>query len=779
MRNLNKLFLCFLFGIAFSNFGITQKKSIENFEASAAQGIFLGKTLPVEAFLDVPNTSDVKRQLQKLNKKPLNFLGRGKTDPNKISPVALPKNEDPVWQSSVTRNAVREAEILVNMEGLGNGSPNDPSGDVGKDHYIQMINATRWQVFNKDGSAASEPMNMNAIWSQVGFNSFGDPIVIYDQEYDRWILTEFAPIGANQLLVAVSETSDPLGSYYAYAFPTPSFPDYPKFALWDNTIYVTTNEDGFGTSSAYFIDRLAMVNGEASPAIQRLTFPGVSTINWYTPTPVDWTGDRGPENDTPPMILNLMDDAWGDSAVDQIDIYQFSIDFQDATNTSVDVVEVPSAPFAATDTDFCAALGAGFACIPQPNGQGIDGIPQVIMHQSHYRNFGSHESIVLNFTVAPSADELRAGIRWMELRRTESQEWYVYQEGTFAPDDGENRFLGGIAMDGKGNIALAYTVSSTNTFPSLRFTGRYAGDPLGKMTLDEVEFATGVSSNGGSRFGDYAQMTIDPENDVTFWFTAEYLGGNQEATTRIVAFEFAKDSVDIGPSKIVSPTNSGTLTNNEVVRIEVTNLGLETQNMFEVGYSFEGVEMEVDQVNFELAPDAVYMHTFDTPVDLSQIRSYDFKVFTSLDGDTVSGNDTLSQTISKLPQYDLAVTAIDLEANPICAADGNISISVRNFGTDAINYFELIFDLNGIATNVESTEILAAGVTTSIVFEATDFLNGENSFTARTAMPNMMTDQNTTNDELSTSFVAITNAVPVFLNILTDQFPRRDYMVYR
>ena len=96
----------------------------------------------------------------------------------------------------------------------------------------------------------------------------------------------------------------------------------------------------------------------------------------------------------------------------------------------------------------------------------------------------------------------------------------VYQEGTWAPDDGQHRFMGAIAIDGSGNIGMAYSISGDQESPGIRFTGRRASDPLGQMTVDEYNCVSGGSNQNDDRFGDYAQMGVDPANERTFWYSS-------------------------------------------------------------------------------------------------------------------------------------------------------------------------------------------------------------------------------------------------------------------
>src|SRR5207248_425104 len=132
----------------------------------------------------------------------------------------------------------------------------------------------------------------------------------------------------------------------------------------------------------------------------------------------------------------------------------------------------------------------------------------------------------------------QAGVRWYEIRDPGGNP-FVYQQGTYAPD-GANRFLGSIGMDQSGDIGLGYTVSSASTYPSIRYTGRLASDPLGELTPAERAIKAGAGSQlTSSRWGDYSSMTVDPSDDCTFWYTNEYYSyGSGDWSTRIGSFRF-------------------------------------------------------------------------------------------------------------------------------------------------------------------------------------------------------------------------------------------------
>ncbi len=733
----------------------------------------IGITAPLRHLAPVASTSEERRKQAKLSKQFIpNFLSRGRRpDPN---PNALPQGPDPVLQ---TQNINFSSNIAltpaINIDGMtteiSNANVPDPVGDIGKDHYVQVVNSTFIQAFDKQGTALNEPIAANTIWASLGYNSGGDPIILYDQEAQRWILTEFPNFqGGNQLLIAVSQNSDPLGSWAVYNFGTQNFPDYPKYSIWPKALVLTTNEGNSNELPAYFIDREALLNGDEEVSIQRLVIPGPTAgPGFLTASPVDWNGALPPIYQQQPLLLALKDDAWGGVETDQVEVIRVVVDFEEPDNTSFTVQGIPTAPF---DSYPCAVSGPGFECIPQLGGQGIDGLPEVIMNQPHYRAFEAHESIVLNF-ITDATGNNRSGIRWMELRREPGLEWTLYQEGTYAPDDGLHRFMGAIAIDGGGNIGLGYSVSSLSTYPGLRFTGRLDTDPLGEMTIDEYTLVNGSGATDNDRFGDYAHMGVDPLDNRSFWFTGHYT--TQEGwATRIARFQIEKDTFDIGPLTLEAPQSSPVLTDTETVKIRVENFGLQAVSGFNIGYIFENQEPVLASVNTIITPGATYLHTFTPTVAMSEIGTYNFKIFTSNGLDQATGNDTVNVTVSKLPEFDVGIT--DLRGLEVYSCNDSITAEYEfyNFGTATLTETTIDVTLNGTVVNSfvwQGTLTPGNSFTSSVLVQ--NLMEGSNELSIEAYLPNGEVDQRPENNDRSRGFAVSGEERDITLTLTLDEYP--------
>lgn len=457
-----------------------------------------------------------------------------------------PPRVDPVLQTNNGSNIINAASATIgtNVNGMGYTSvnPSDPVLATGPNHVIQMINAgtgSLMKIFNKDGSQVLAQFNFSNI---TGVQGAGDPILLYDQLAKRWLLTEFGYSGGitsyvNTLILAVSAADDPLGSWYVYAYADNSFfVDFPKFSVWTDAYYATSNDfNTAGTaylgSSVYAFDRTKMLNGDPTASAIRIRFTNADG-RYFSMAPVSLEGVTAPPAGTKGSFLYYTNEVFTSDPADVDSIYMFNMtpDFVIPANT------VLSTPLrftpAAFDDDLCAATRG--RCIDQQTNTTVDleDLAGRITNKIIYRNFGTHQGIVLNFTV--DADGAgKGGVRWMEMRNTGS--WSIYQQGTWAPDANE-RWLGGICYDGVGNIALVYNVSGTTANPSIRFTARNECDPLGTMTLPETVIINGTASNGSTRYGDYNVLTIDPATDRDFWLTAQHNNGSTNWNTRISSF---------------------------------------------------------------------------------------------------------------------------------------------------------------------------------------------------------------------------------------------------
>ena len=332
------------------------------------------------------------------------------------------------------------------------------------------------------------------------------------------------------ILIAISETGDPTGEYHQYAFDWPSKPDYTKYGIWPDGYYMGCNT---GTDDVAVFERSQMLNGNSADVIS-FDNPDRPDSGFHCLMPADCDGDFPPSG-TPCYFVTISDDAWGDYPTDRLLVWEFDV------NWTFPWLSTWSSPFSISTDAFDSEFNPfGVGEITQPGTtRELDCIPWILMYRLQFRKFGSYWSMVCNHTVDVDANN-HAGIRWYELRKY-SGNWYIRQQSTFAPD-GDNRWMGSIAMNESGDIALGYSVSSPTIYPSIKYTGRKNGDPLHSMTYIEQSIFDGSHSQHDSgRWGDYSMMSIDPNDGETFWYISEYAsnyGDWADWVTQVAAFSF-------------------------------------------------------------------------------------------------------------------------------------------------------------------------------------------------------------------------------------------------
>lgn len=404
-------------------------------------------------------------------------------------------------------------------------SPPDPNLAVGATQIVQWVN-TCYAVFDKTtGAAIAGPFPGNHFWNGFGgpcqSQNSGDPIILYDKVANRWLAAQNTFTSPHMTCIAVSVTSDATGRYYRYAFPqNAGYPDYPKWGVWRDGYYQSNNifggKLGYAAEACAY-DRTKMLAGN-STAKQVCFLAPTSWDDSLLPSDIDSPTDLPPSGQ-PEMYLGSIDTGSSISGV--IYEYLFHANF---TTPSLSTFQGFSGTMPITVPQFklsCGGIGYD-DCVPQKGtSYKLDSLGDRLMYRLAYRNFGSHQTwVAVHDVTAPSG---HIGERWYEFRASEtSTRPTVYQAGTYAGPAGDtnNRWMGSIAMDKVGDIALGFSISGTGMFPSVHYTGRTPSASLGVMGGEDV-IVNGGGSQTGSRWGDYSSMALDP-NGCTFWYTNEY-----------------------------------------------------------------------------------------------------------------------------------------------------------------------------------------------------------------------------------------------------------------
>ncbi|HEX7335432.1 MAG TPA: hypothetical protein VF290_28320 [Pyrinomonadaceae bacterium] len=425
---------------------------------------------------------------------------------------------------------------LAEIKASTNGVPIDPSnrvappdttGDVGPNHYVQWVNL-RYSIYTLTRGANNEitgfnlvpgfPKNGNVVWQGFGgrcqTDNDGDPIVQYDQLADRWVLTQFAVSSTPfTQCVAVSTSPDPTGTYFRYAFSySRSFNDYPKMGVWPDAYYISynmfRNGSSFTGNTVCAFERARMLLGLSARQAC------VNTTATHSMEPADLEGTILPPVNSPNLLMSMTSTS--------ILFWRFAVNWTTGTGTLTGPTTVPGV------AAFSRACGGG-ACVVQPGTTTrLDSLADRLMYRLSYRNFGTHESLVINHSVTSGTG---VGIRWYELRNAAGQTLgsaapVLHQQGTFAPSN-DFRWMGSAAMDKTGGIAIGYNISSSAIVPSIRYAYRGPADPLGTMGNETSVLAGSGSQTGNlTRWGDYSTISVDPVDGCTMVFTTQFQPAN-------------------------------------------------------------------------------------------------------------------------------------------------------------------------------------------------------------------------------------------------------------
>ena len=451
---------------------------------------------------------------------------------------------DGALQTSVGPSVL--ATTGVNVLGVGTGfpgytvpdAPTDANLAVGDTQVVQWVNVS-YAVFDKTtGAVLAGPLDGNNFWKGFGgaceaFND-GDPIILWDKIAHRWVASQEV-FGPYVTCIAISTGPDALGTYYRFAFPQSGFPDYAKFGVQPDAYYQSINNfDGgpFVGARACAYERAKMLVG--SKRAKQICFQTGVFDDSLLPADLD-SGDTLPPAGQPEVFLGSIDNTPPTGNV--VYEYLFHVDFahpRKSTFTGAGgTMPIAVAPFE-------LACGGFAACIPQPNvPDQLDSLGDRLMYRLAYRNFSDHQAWLVSHSVTSPSGQV--GERWYEFRAPEtSTTLAAFQQGTFAPDN-SYRWMGSIAMDKAGNIALGYSISSSSIFPSINFTGRVPLDPLGTMeTESTIANGTGSQTDTANRWGDYTSMAIDNDG-CTFWYTNQYYTTTSSFnwSTRVASIRFA------------------------------------------------------------------------------------------------------------------------------------------------------------------------------------------------------------------------------------------------
>ena len=557
-------------------------------------------------------------------------------------------------------------------------APPDPNGDVGLNHYVQSVNALT-RVFDKNGVPQTPPFKLSSVFSALGTacsrRDDGDPITLYDALTDRWILSQYCNNAPPfRQLIAVSVTGDPTGAYYVYEFAMPNIKlnDYPKLSVWTDGIYMSTDEfigSEYAGTGVFAFDKRKMIAGNKTAGYVYFDLASPTTIRLGGLMPADFDGLNPPPKNAPNIFAGYTANEYGDPN-DALRLFNFHADFVNPNNSTF--TERAESPIPVVPFDPTSPNGREDVEQPAP-GNKLDSQSDRLMYRAAYRNFGTHESLVLNQTVriSPVEQTYRAGVRVYELQNAGAG-FNVREQATIGKNT-ENRWMASAAQDFQGNIAVGYSFSSEQKVPSILYSGKLANDPNGVFRAEETLInGTGVQTGFGSRWGDYTAMNIDPSDDCTFWMTNEYYTKESQAEnpfgwlTRIGKFKFAECAN--APRAAINGVITNAANDQPIANAIITANAVFIRNTNEIG----------NYGNLLLVP-----NTYVLTVSAIGYRSQTITV-TINDGETLTKNFALEPT-AVLTANDYQITAESCAVNNAIDAGETVTLDIALGNSGARN----------------------------------------------------------------------------------------------
>ncbi|PID67685.1 MAG: hypothetical protein CR968_05360 [Flavobacteriia bacterium] len=707
----------------------------------AKKPTYVGK---VDGMVHVSSIASKSNLLPAITKK--QEMQDGRASRNIVVPGKDPQTKDDYFvrnRHEMFQKLASKTPSLVFDAYTSSSQPTDPSLAVGPNHVFVVFN-TGFIIYDKNGNALTEQTAPNpAIFPSSGCC---DLTASYDNAADRWVVS-FLNGGGAGAQVAVSDGPDPVNDGW-YVYNVTAINDYQKLSVWSDGYYMTDNTNA--TNKVWALEREKMLAGDSNAQILGFDLPGIVRNGFYSPQAFNVTNDNLPAPGNAPIVY-MQDDAWSGVSTDHIKLWLCNVDWATPGNSTMsDPMEIELTPFISVFDD------ASFVNLTQPNGgSDIDALQATIMNQAQFRKFGSHNSAVFNFVVDTdaSAGEL-AGVRWMELRQNgDGQPWSLYQEGTYTAPDNRHAWHASLAMDASGNIGMGYTSMSgpeteETVMVSSYYTGRYAADPLGTMTIEEQVIANGTGNIPGTRYGDYSKIDVDPSDDKTFFFINEYFNSQRKGVVGVfkIAPNFNKD---VGVSNISAPQN-GALTNAENVTVTIFNYGLDAASNFNVSYQVDGGTTVTEAFTGTIASSESAEFTFSTTADLGvEGQTYEITATTSMSGDEDTNNDSFTKQVTHLNANDIgAVSVIAPVSGTALGAGESIVVQLQNFGSQDQTGFDVKYNFNGTEVTETVSAVLAAQSTMEYTFNQTvDIIDlGDYDLTVSTMLND---DADSSNDSVS------------------------------
>lgn len=468
-------------------------------------------------------------QPRELKKRALrNFSARSQSPFSPLSPQSAPAGEafspQPVGVSFLGARLADSGFV-----------PPDSMGDVGPSQILVCVNG-RIRLFDRQGTVGALDTTPENFFSSVTGNGISDPRVRYDRLSGRWfVLAIDIPNSKknNNVVLAVSSGATITGSssFTFYSFQPSALPpannntfaDYPTLGIDNNALYIGANI--FSTASylgteGYVVNKAALLTGTVTVTAFRSLATGTGN-GPFTP--------QGVNNDDPTATQGYFIGV--DNITHGVLVLRRVTNPGGTPSISGNInITVP-----ATADPMGGVVAKG---VSTPLDDLDDRLFAARMHNG---SLWTAHNIEVDTSGAASATGNRDGARWYEITNLSGTP-VVRQSGTLydpSASNPTNYFIPSCAMSGQGHMTLACSTAGANEFAEIAAAGRFADDPLGTLRAPTVIQAssTPYNVNDGSnphRWGDYSVVSIDPNDDMTFWTFQEYCDATNSWAVRVI-----------------------------------------------------------------------------------------------------------------------------------------------------------------------------------------------------------------------------------------------------
>lgn len=497
-----------------------------------------------------------------------NFSARSKSPFSPVQVAAPPEGADP--QSTGT------SFLGARLSDSGYIPP-DSMGDVGPTQVVVFVNG-RIRVFDRNGNLGALNTTPEGFFSSVSSSGISDPRVRYDRLTGRWfILAIDIPNSKknNNVVIAVSSgpTITDTTSFTFYAFKPSALPptnnntfaDYPTLGVDRHALYIGANI--FSTAfylgtEGYVVNKADLIGGTLTATAFRNFATGAGN-GMFTP--------QGVDNDDPAATFGYF------IGVDNIMLGRLVLRR---------VTDPGGTPSISGNINLTVPTTVGpMGGVPSQGGSApLDDLDdRLFAARMHHGSLWTAHNIEVNTSgIADSAGN-RNGSRWYEITNLDTAPT-LRQSGTlFDPSAGSpaSYFIPSCAVSGQGHMALACSVAGVNQYAEIAAAGRFADDPLGTIRAPSIVQSSSTSYNVGSprRWGDYSVVSVDPNDDMTFWTFQEYCDATNSWGVRVIQLKAPPPATP--DSALPASVTQGTTTD-----VTVTGLPTDGAGFFDPDASF-------------------------------------------------------------------------------------------------------------------------------------------------------------------------------------------------